>query len=569
MPVKAAWGVRNGNQPDLTRLERHTMAIEVDVLIIGCGIGGATAALRLARDGQRQIVVVTRTQDPSECNTRYAQGGIVARGPDDSVARTVQDILAAGAGASLTRAARILAGDGSRLVDEILIGEAGVSFDLDESGALSFTKEGGHSTRRILHVGDATGRAIEEALLVRLAQLPNVTLRTGATAVDLITTTHHVEDPLAKYDPTRCLGAYLLDQASGEVETVLAGATILATGGVGRIYRNTTNPPGARGDGLAMAYRAGARIANAEYIQFHPTTLAVAGARNFLISEAVRGEGARLYTPDGRSFMKTYDPKWGDLAPRDVVARAIHHEMLTHGYPHVLLDMTGEMGPEYIRERFPTIHAKCLEVGLDITSEPIPVVPAAHYTCGGVMVDEKGRTTIEDLYAVGEVSCTGLHGANRLASTSLLEGLVWGHRAAEHIRALPPKPDKARYAVPPWTSAKDDQVPDPVLILRDVHTVQDIMWLYVGLSRSTPRLGRALRELNHLREDIDEFYRTNRLTDGLIGLRNASQAAWIVAHAAWRNHQSRGTHYRVDGEEHGFVNTEDAFGSFLTHGSKI
>ena len=533
-----------------------------DVLIVGCGIGGATAALRLARDTQRQVLIVTRTSAPAECNTRYAQGGIVTLGPNDSPKQLVEDILAAGAGASFARAAEILAENGGRLVDEILIDEAGVAFDTDGAGALSYTQEGGHSSRRILHVGDATGYAIEKALLSRLAELSNVTLRTDATTVDLITTSHHVHDPVAKYEPNRCMGAYVLNQADGQVEPIRAGATILATGGLGRIYRNTTNPPGARGDGLAMAHRAGARIVNAEYIQFHPTTLAKTGAHNFLISEAVRGEGAQLYTPDGRHFMTEYAPKWGDLAPRDVVARAIHDEMVSNGYPHVLLDLTQQMRPDYIRERFPTIYATCLEIGLDITSEPIPVVPAAHYSCGGVLVDESGKTNIDNLYAVGEVSCTGLHGANRLASTSLLEGLVWGYRAAEHIAATQPQVRTARYDVPPWITAKQQHAPDPVLMIRDVHTVQDIMWLYVGLARSTPRLARALRELNHLIDDIDEFYRASQLTDELIGLRNIAQAARIVAHAAWRNRRSIGTHYRVDATENGVAGLEDVVETF-------
>jgi L-aspartate oxidase len=545
------------------------MSTSTDVLIIGCGIGGATAALRLARDTQRHVIVMTRAIDPMESNTRYAQGGIVARGPDDNPDLLVNDILAAGDGASLERAARILAEDGGRLVEEVLFKEAGVPFDRDPNGALSFTQEGGHSTRRILHVGDATGRAIETALLARLRELPNVALRTGLTAVDLITTSHHVRDPQARYEPTRCLGAYVLDQAEGSVEAIVAGSTILATGGTGRIYRNTTNPPGARGDGMAMAYRAGARIANAEYLQFHPTTLAVAGAHNFLISEAVRGEGGRLYTPDGRHFMSQYAPQWGDLAPRDIVARAIHHEMVEHGYPYVLLDLASHMRPDFIRERFPNIYARCLEAGVDISSEPIPVVPAAHYACGGVLVDDWGRTTVDHLYAVGEVSCTGLHGANRLASTSLLEGLVWGCRAGEHIAAEAGGHTHARYDVPSWTSAEQTRKPDPVLIMRDVQTLQDIMWLYVGLARSTPRLARALRELNHLWENIDDFYRTNCLTDELIGLRNMTQAGWIVTQAAWRNRHSRGAHYREDALGEVFVDLEDTVNTIPNGGAEF
>jgi L-aspartate oxidase len=407
-------------------------------------------------------------------------------------------------------------------------------------------------------VGDATGRAIEHALLNRLMELPNVRVRGSVTAVDLITTSHHVRDPLAQYEPTRCLGAYLLDQSEGTVETVLAPATVLATGGLGRIYKNTTNPPGARGDGLAMAYRAGARVVNTEYIQFHPTTLAVAGAKNFLISEAVRGEGALLYTPDGRHFMDDYAKDWGDLAARDVVARAIHHEMVLHGHPHVLLDIAGQKSAAYIRERFPNIHETCLEFGVDITEEPIPVVPAAHYACGGVLVDSRGRTDVKGLYAVGEVSCTGLHGANRLASTSLLEGLVWGHRAGRDIAKSQDRGMPRRYDVPPWVNAADDDESDPLLVMHDGQTVRDIMWLYVGLARNKARLARALRELSHLRQNIDEFYRKSRMTDDLCGLRNMVQTAWIVTQGAWRNRHSRGAHYREDDPPPEGATLEDA-----------
>jgi L-aspartate oxidase len=317
---------------------------------------------------------------------------------------------------------------------------------------------------------------------------------------------------------------------------------------MGRLYLNTTNPPGARGDGLAMAYRAGARIVNAEYVQFHPTALAAPGAEGFLISEAVRGEGGLLLSPDGRAFMAAYAPEWKDLAPRDVVARAIHHEMEKHSYSHVLLDIASRLPAETIRARFPNIHAACLKAGIDITHEPIPVVPAAHYSCGGVAVDEWGRSSIENLYAVGEVSCTGLHGANRLASTSLLEGLVWGHRAAQHIELSVgqagslPSPDR----VPSWDESGLVADADPALIQGDMQTIQNIMWHYVGLVRSADRLSRAIRELRHLQNEIETFYRTTRLSDGLIGLRNAVEAALIVAQAARHNRQSRGCHYRQD-----------------------
>jgi L-aspartate oxidase len=534
------------------------MVVETDALVIGCGIAGLTAALRLAQDRQRQVLVITRALAAEESNTRYAQGGIVARGVGDSHELLARDILAAGAGLSWPQAVGILAEEGPELVQHLLVEGAGVPFDRDAAGDLARTREGGHSVPRVLHVGDSTGRAIEGALLERLRDLPNVTLQTQAVAVDLITSAHHVRDLLAVYQPITCHGAYVLDREAGIVDCVLAPATVLATGGLGCIYRYTTNPEGARGDGLAMAYRAGARIVNAEYVQFHPTTLALTGANNFLISEAVRGEGGRLYTPDGRRFMEQYAPRWGDLAPRDVVSRAIHNEMVTHGYPHVLLDLASHMAADRIRERFPTIYATCLRAGVDITTDPVPVVPAAHYACGGVLVDEWGRSTVQGLYAVGEVSCTGVHGANRLASTSLLEGLVWGYRAGQDVAACDDLRHLSADQVPSWEEVGDNALADPALLSRDRRTIQHIMWLYVGLARNTRRLARALRDLNHLWESIDHFYRVTRLSDDLIGLRNMAQAAWVVTRAAWHNRQSLGAHYREDAQETDLASLYDA-----------
>ncbi|MBN1812345.1 MAG: L-aspartate oxidase [Anaerolineae bacterium] len=519
-------------------------AHRTDVLIIGCGIAGATAALRLARDRQRQVTLITRAADPEESNSRYAQGGIVTLGEGDAAALIVQDVLAAGAGLSLPAAAHILAEEGPGLVREILVETAGVSFDRLPDGRLAYGREGAHSCPRILHVGDATGHAIVQALIAALREQPNVRIVPSATAVDLITFPHHAHDPLTVYEPVACHGAYVFERPHRTVRSYLAGATVLAAGGLGRIYRHTTNPEGARGDGLAMAYRAGARVINAEYVQFHPTALAVAGGESFLVSEAVRGEGGRLLTPDGRPFMKTYAPQWGDLAPRDVVARAIHHQMVEHGYPHVLLDIHSVMPPNRIRERFPTIHARCLALGIDVTSQPIPVVPAAHYFCGGVWTDEWGRTTVQNLYAVGEVACTGVHGANRLASTSLLEGLVWGNRAARDIAARRALSAVDPADVPHWEEEGLEEEADPALIWRDMRTIQHTMWHYVGLVRSTRRLARALRDLRHLDQDIDSFYRTTRLNDALIGLRHSVRAALIVAEAAQHNRQGRGCHYR-------------------------
>jgi L-aspartate oxidase len=519
------------------------------VLIIGCGIAGATAALRLARNPQRHITVVTRARDPHESNTRYAQGGIVGRGIGDNAAMLASDIIEAGAGVSSPAAARILAEEGPPLLHEVLEETARVAFDQDTNGQTLFTTEAAHSRRRILHVGDSTGNAIMNGLITALHDCPNVTIESEMTAVDLITFPHHSRDPLANYRAITCHGAYMFDRQERSVHRYLAAATVLATGGLGRIYRNTTNPPGARGDGLAMANRAGARIANAEYVQFHPTALAVPGAEGFLISEAVRGEGGILITPDGNAFMAEYAPEWKDLAPRDVAARAIHHEMERNGYSYVLLDIASRMPAGAIRDRFPNIYKQCLKAGVDITRDPIPVVPAAHYFCGGVLVDEWGRSNIESLYAVGEISCTGVHGANRLASTSLLEGLVWGNRAAQHIEGSLGEGQLVRTEfenVPPWDESGLVADADPALIQGDMQTIQNIMWHYVGLVRSAERLSRAIRELRHLWNEIETFYRTTKLDDGLIGLRNAVEVALIVAQAARHNRQSRGCHYRQD-----------------------
>lgn len=524
--------------------------IQTEVLILGCGIAGATAALRLARNPKRRIVIITRDPDPHESNTFYAQGGIIGRGPDDDPESLYQDILAAGAGASDPQIARILSREGPPLIQEILVETAGVQFDHGVDGLPAWGKEAAHSHRRILHVGDGTGKAVIQGLIAALQKLPNVTILKHATAVDLITFPHHSFDPLSAYQPITCYGAYVFDRDEHTVHRYLASTTILATGGLGRIYRNTTNPPGSRGDGLAMAHRAGARIINAEYVQFHPTALSAPGAEGFLISEAVRGEGGILLTPDGRAFMSLYSPDWKDLAPRDVVARAIHHQMETRSYSHVLLDIASRMPADAIRDRFPNIYSTCLQAGIDITRESIPVVPAAHYSCGGVWVNAWGCSTIGNLYAIGEVSCTGLHGANRLASTSLLEGLLWGDRAARQIEEQLTRESYPRIPsledVPRWDESGLVADADPALIQGDMQTIQNIMWHYVGLVRSEDRLSRAIRELRHLWNEIETFYRSTRLSDGLIGLRNAVEVALIVAQAALHNRQSRGCHYRQD-----------------------
>ncbi|OGN92441.1 MAG: L-aspartate oxidase, partial [Chloroflexi bacterium RBG_13_50_21] len=523
--------------------------MQTDVLVIGCGIAGATAAIRLATDTQRQITLITRAEDASDSNSNYAQGGIVGRGMDDNSILLEEDILAAGAGLSYPPAVKLLAERGPQLLDEVLIRQAGLHFDHDSRGHLMMGLEAAHSTRRILHVGDGTGAAIMQALLRKLGEIPNISLLEGHTVVDLITFPHHATDPLAVYQSLTCHGAYVFNQETRRVNPILARQTILATGGVGQIYLNTTNPMGARGDGVAMAYRAGANIINAEYVQFHPTALSSSDTTKFLISEAVRGEGGILLTPQGKPFMERYSPEWKDLAPRDIVARAIYSEMVDKGYPYVLLDIASHQSADYLRERFPHIYAHCLEQNIDITRQPIPVVPAAHYFCGGVLVDLTGLTSIPNLYAVGEVSCTGVHGANRLASTSLLEGLTWGVQAADSIRTQAPGLLLNENDVPEWYDNGLIYEGDPNLIQGDMQSVRNLMWHYVGLVRSEYRLNRAIRDLRQLWLDIEEFYRKTRLSDGLIGLRNSVQTALIVAYAAHRNRVSRGCHYREDEAE--------------------
>ena len=513
------------------------------ILVLGTGVAGLAAALEAAEQGG-EVLVVCRGTDPETTNTSWAQGGIVFTGPGDSPELLARDVLSAGADYGFPEAIRFLTEQGPARVREWLIDRLKVPFDRKPDGSLALGREGGHSLSRIVHSADATGRAIENALIAELRRHPHVRFLTSHTAVDLLTPAHHGRDRRAVYDPVSCVGAYLLEQATGEIVRCFARSTILATGGLGQIYLRTTNPAGSRGDGLAMAYRAGARVINTEYVQFHPTAFYHRNAPCFLITEAVRGAGARLVDEQRRPFMDRYDPVWKDLAPRDVVARGIHSEMLRRGVKNVYLDLASYIPVERIRSEFPEMLRSCMEYGIDITRDLLPVVPAAHYACGGVWVDDYGQTTLGRLYAVGEVSCTGVHGANRLASTSLLEGLVWGHRSARHVaESLEPRSAALFDDIPPWQPT-GTQEPDPALLAQDVSSIKHIMWNYVGLVRTAPRLARAIRDLRNLEVEVERFYRAAALSDELLGLRNSIRVALIVTLAAWENPESRGCHYR-------------------------
>ena len=515
---------------------------QCDVLIIGSGIAGATAALELA-DQQLNVLLITRAEEPQESNTYYAQGGIIYQGKTDSPESLAQDLFKAGVNYNNPNAVKLLADIGPGLVKRILIDKLHVPFDRETDGSFSLIHEAAHSSKRILHTTDVTGKAIEIELIKAVKAHPGVTILTQHTAIDLITPSHHSSDPNYMYAPQSCVGAYALNQETGEVVRCLSKFTLLATGGLGNIFLKTSNPSGARGDGLAMAYRANARVTNAEFVQFHPTTFHHRHAPNFLISEALRGAGAKLLDTHGNPFMERFSPDWKDLAPRDIVARSIHMIMLEQGVKSVYLDLASYMTPAKIKAHFPSIYEQLISYGVDISSEPIPVVPAAHYSVGGVWVDDWGRTTIDQLYAAGEVSCTGLHGANRLGSASLLEGLVWGQRVAQHIHEHIDEVNLLEATIIPSWQLADEQLPDLALIQQDMSSIQHIMWNYVGLIRTPKRLKRAWNELRTLEFQIEEFYRETRITDSLVGLRNAVRSALIITIAAWTNKKSIGCHY--------------------------
>lgn len=516
---------------------------ETDILIIGGGLAGLAAAWEATKRGC-QVVLLTRGSGAEESNSYRAQGGIIYRSPGESPEQVVADILSVGAGLSSRKAAALLSQEGPTKVKQILIDELQVPFDPSPESPKEphLTSEAGHSRPRIIHYKDQTGLAIEQAFFERVRTHPNVNLLLNATAVDLLTPSHHSLEPTDVYRPLSCAGAYVLDQRTGTVCPILARETIVATGGLGNVFLHSTNPPGARGDGIAMAYRAGARLINMQYVQFHPTAL-LAPDGCFLISETVRGEGGRLVDRHGNEFMQRFHPA-GSLAPRDVAARATYQTMLESGEPCVYLDITHKPA-DWLRERFPGIYTMCLQRGIDLTREPIPVVPAAHYSCGGIATDDCGRTNIDRLSAAGEVACTGLHGANRLASTSLLECLVWGTRAgaaaAERIAS-----EESFYfpEVAEWRYEREPA--DPALIAQDWLTIQHTMWNYVGLIRSEKRLNRAMRVLRELDLEIARFYAKCVVNDSIVGLRNGILTALLILEGAVQARDSRGCHYRVD-----------------------
>jgi L-aspartate oxidase len=511
------------------------------VVIVGAGLAGLTIALHLA--SKRRVIVLAK-RNLEEGATAWAQGGIVGvLGSDDSVESHVQDTVTAGAGLVEEHTARFIAEHSASAVAWLV--EQGVAFSPDPEGPLGLhlTREGGHAVRRIAHAADATGWAIHQALLQRCAEHPNIEMRARWMAVDLITSRH-----LKRRERPRCYGIYALDIDARTVHTLATDAVVLATGGVGKVYRYTSNPDTSTGDGIAMAWRAGCRVGNMEFMQFHPTCLYHPQDRSFLITEAMRGEGAHLTLPDsagGARFMPAHDAR-AELAPRDVVARAIDFEMKKHGLDHVWLDarpIVAEKGEAFLKEHFPTIHARCLALGIDIAKDPIPVVPAAHYTCGGVVTDLAGRTDMPRLFGAGETTYTGLHGANRLASNSLLECVVIGRSCAQAI--LEAEAVDAP-ELPAWDESQVEDADEQVVIAHNWDELRLMMWNYVSIVRTTKRLDRARHRIELLRDEIFEYYANFRVTRDLLELRNLVDCADLIVRSALARHESRGLHHSLD-----------------------
>lgn len=514
-----------------------------DFLIIGSGIAGLSLALRLKDFGK--VTIVTKKKQ-SDTATSLAQGGIACvLDPEDSFSSHIFDTYNAGDGLCHEDVVQEIVKQGPARIQELL--DLGVPFSRDpaDPSKLHLGKEGGHSHRRIVHVDDFTGKALQETLVAKLRECGNVTLFQNKIAVDLITEGKLKDCSKARRGQERCLGAYVLDDRSGNIDTFLAPVTILATGGAGKVYLYTSNPDVATGDGIAMAYRAGARIANLEFVQFHPTILYHPKAKNFLISEALRGEGAKLIDQEGNAFMDKYDPEKKDLAFRDVVARAIDAELKKSGRDYVYLDISFKPA-DFIKQRFPNIYKVCLSYGIDITKEPIPVVPAAHYMCGGIVTDIWGRTDITGLYAIGETACTGLHGANRLASNSLLEGLVMAHQAGISIKKeigelrRTPMP-----SVPAWNPGGAVDMEEAVIVTHNWDVIRRLMWNYVGIVRNEKRLHLAGESLRPIIDEINKHYWDYILTSDFVELRNIAQVAELIIEAASCRKESRGGHYNA------------------------
>ena len=516
---------------------------QFDVLIIGSGLAGLTIALRTAE--HKKVCLVSK-RSINDTASDWAQGGIAAvLNDEDSIENHVRDTLIAGGGLCDEAVTRMVAENAKEAVEWLINQGVGFTREHDDSG-YHLTREGGHSHRRIIHAADTTGHAVQMTLSEKVKLHPNIKLMEYHIAVDLITTSKinksKVESSkIDANDNNTCLGAYVLDKNTGKVLTIAAQNTILATGGAGKVYLYTTNPDISTGDGIAMAWRAGCRVANMEFIQFHPTCLFHPHAKSFLISEAVRGEGGLLKLADGTRFMFDHDKRL-ELAPRDVVARAIDFEMKKRGLDCVYLDIT-DKPLSFIKEHFPNIYKRCLEFGIDISKTPIPVVPAAHYTCGGVMTDDKGRTDIANLYAVGETACTGLHGANRLASNSLLECLVFGKMAAQDILS---QEKKVSPQLPYWDESRVTDADEEVLITHTWDELRRFMWNYVGIVRTDKRLSRALHRIYMLRNEVYEFYSNFKISNDLIELRNLLQVAELIVESAILRKESRGLHYSKD-----------------------